>query len=111
MARMLLIVGGVSGVVALLMFSDGARAKALPYKPPGRPAAGSGMVSMTHLRSAPVPVTGVGLPRSSTVTGRFPMERSASRSEPKMGCCLLYTSDAADEEDSVDLGGRRIINK
>src|SRR5664280_3917001 len=23
--------------------------------------------------------------------------------------CLLYTSDAADEEDSVDLGGRRII--
>ena len=25
--------------------------------------------------------------------------------------CLLYTSDAADEEDSVDLGGRRIIQK
>src|SRR5674536_276174 len=25
------------------------------------------------------------------------------------GSCLLYTSDAADEEDSVDLGGRRII--
>eukprot|EP00658_Telonema_sp_P-2_P074801 TRINITY_DN64097_c0_g1_i1.p1 TRINITY_DN64097_c0_g1~~TRINITY_DN64097_c0_g1_i1.p1 ORF type:complete len:149 (-),score=46.97 TRINITY_DN64097_c0_g1_i1:91-537(-) len=24
-------------------------------------------------------------------------------------CCLLYTSDAADEEDSVGLGGRRII--
>src|SRR5664279_1902648 len=23
--------------------------------------------------------------------------------------CLLYTSDAADEEDSVDLGGRRIM--
>eukprot|EP00656_Telonema_subtile_P050632 TRINITY_DN6609_c0_g1_i4.p2 TRINITY_DN6609_c0_g1~~TRINITY_DN6609_c0_g1_i4.p2 ORF type:complete len:166 (-),score=23.03 TRINITY_DN6609_c0_g1_i4:109-606(-) len=23
--------------------------------------------------------------------------------------CLLYTSDAADEEDSVDLGGRRIL--
>eukprot|EP00656_Telonema_subtile_P058571 TRINITY_DN9959_c0_g1_i3.p2 TRINITY_DN9959_c0_g1~~TRINITY_DN9959_c0_g1_i3.p2 ORF type:complete len:103 (+),score=32.69 TRINITY_DN9959_c0_g1_i3:99-407(+) len=23
--------------------------------------------------------------------------------------CLLYTSDAADEEDSVDLGGRRIF--
>src|SRR5665648_857812 len=29
---------------------------------------------------------------------------------PHMGC-LLYTSDAADEEDSVDLGGRRIIKK
>eukprot|EP00658_Telonema_sp_P-2_P046538 TRINITY_DN34757_c0_g1_i1.p2 TRINITY_DN34757_c0_g1~~TRINITY_DN34757_c0_g1_i1.p2 ORF type:complete len:110 (-),score=27.09 TRINITY_DN34757_c0_g1_i1:91-420(-) len=26
-------------------------------------------------------------------------------------CCLLYTSDAADEEDSVDLGGCRIIKK
>ena len=25
--------------------------------------------------------------------------------------CLLYTSDAADEEDSVDLGCCRIINK
>ena len=25
--------------------------------------------------------------------------------------CLLYTSDAADEEDSVDLGCRRIIKK
>ena len=25
--------------------------------------------------------------------------------------CLLYTSDAADEEDSVDLGGRRILQK
>eukprot|EP00658_Telonema_sp_P-2_P047244 TRINITY_DN35852_c0_g1_i1.p1 TRINITY_DN35852_c0_g1~~TRINITY_DN35852_c0_g1_i1.p1 ORF type:complete len:127 (+),score=31.40 TRINITY_DN35852_c0_g1_i1:2-382(+) len=25
--------------------------------------------------------------------------------------CLLYTSDAADEEDSVDLCGRRIIKK
>eukprot|EP00658_Telonema_sp_P-2_P003270 TRINITY_DN11204_c0_g1_i1.p2 TRINITY_DN11204_c0_g1~~TRINITY_DN11204_c0_g1_i1.p2 ORF type:complete len:148 (-),score=32.93 TRINITY_DN11204_c0_g1_i1:74-517(-) len=25
--------------------------------------------------------------------------------------CLLYTSDAADEEDSVDLGGGRIIKK
>src|SRR5674536_307599 len=28
-----------------------------------------------------------------------------------IGACLLYTSDAADEEDSVDLGGRRIIKK
>ena len=28
-----------------------------------------------------------------------------------IGTCLLYTSDAADEEESVDLGGRRIIKK
>ena len=26
-------------------------------------------------------------------------------------CCLLYTSDAADEGLGVDLGGRRIIKK
>ena len=29
----------------------------------------------------------------------------------KLCNCLLYTSDAADEEDSVDLGGCRIIKK
>ena len=29
--------------------------------------------------------------------------------KPKI--CLLYTSDAADERSSVDLGGRRIIKK
>ena len=27
------------------------------------------------------------------------------------GICLLYTSDAADERSSVDLGGRRILKK
>ena len=30
---------------------------------------------------------------------------------PMMWFCLLYTSDAADERSSVDLGGRRIIKK
>ena len=29
----------------------------------------------------------------------------------RLGGCLLYTSDAADERSSVDLGGRRIIKK
>ena len=29
----------------------------------------------------------------------------------RAGPCLLYTSDAADERSSVDLGGRRIIKK
>ena len=29
----------------------------------------------------------------------------------KVEVCLLYTSDAADERSSVDLGGRRIIKK
>ena len=31
--------------------------------------------------------------------------------EPVVWACLLYTSDAADERSSVDLGGRRIIKK
>ena len=31
--------------------------------------------------------------------------------ETNAGSCLLYTSDAADERSSVDLGGRRIIKK
>ncbi len=31
--------------------------------------------------------------------------------EHNIKCCLLYTSDAADERSSVDLGGRRIIKK
>src|SRR5678816_1663711 len=31
--------------------------------------------------------------------------------EPDDKVCLLYTSDAADERSSVDLGGRRIIKK
>ena len=30
---------------------------------------------------------------------------------PPRDRCLLYTSDAADERSSVDLGGRRIIKK
>ena len=31
--------------------------------------------------------------------------------EAEIKDCLLYTSDAADERSSVDLGGRRIIKK
>mgnify|MGYP003381689663 CR=1 FL=1 len=31
--------------------------------------------------------------------------------DEQVGDCLLYTSDAADERSSVDLGGRRIIKK
>src|SRR5674536_101050 len=34
-----------------------------------------------------------------------PTEPSASNTKPYCVSCLLYTSDAADEEDSVDLGG------
>ena len=33
------------------------------------------------------------------------------RANAVSNACLLYTSDAADERSSVDLGGRRIIKK
>ena len=41
------------------------------------------------------------------------VERAAAATilDPENDACLLYTSDAADERSSVDLGGRRIIKK
>src|SRR5664279_5912607 len=48
----------------------------------------------------------------STNTWRdTPMPRRRKLGWSSDWICLLYTSDAADEEDSVDLGGRRIIKK
>ena len=40
---------------------------------------------------------------------RFPVH--ALRAVGNAKACLLYTSDAADERSSVDLGGRRILKK
>ena len=37
--------------------------------------------------------------------------KKVNASPDKINSCLLYTSDAADERSSVDLGGRRIIKK
>ena len=51
-----------------------------------------------------------------SATARSP-SRASSRSQARTvtawpaRACLLYTSDAADERSSVDLGGRRIIKK
>ena len=39
------------------------------------------------------------------------VERRAGHVVAHRHICLLYTSDAADERSSVDLGGRRIITK
>ena len=49
-----------------------------------------------------------GRPSSSSA---FPSTGMACGSSPASpwGRCLLYTSDAADERSSVDLGGRRIL--
>ena len=38
-------------------------------------------------------------------------DETFSHREEAVWTCLLYTSDAADERSSVDLGGRRIIKK
>src|SRR5678810_718956 len=46
---------------------------------------------------------------STTVLGRTLVYRDVLVG--LLQCCLLYTSDAADERSSVDLGGRRIIKK
>src|SRR5664280_3929787 len=52
--------------------------------------------------------SGLALVHSRFSTNTFP---SWPLAHPYRYICLLYTSDAADEEDSVDLGGRRIIKK
>ena len=45
-------------------------------------------------------------------TGTFPnLQNTIAGPIAPGGSCLLYTSDAADERSSVDLGGRRIIKK
>ena len=41
----------------------------------------------------------------------FAASRPAHVNLEEITICLLYTSDAADERSSVDLGGRRIIKK
>ena len=38
-------------------------------------------------------------------------QSSCNQDQSCINACLLYTSDAADERSSVDLGGRRIITK
>src|SRR5678815_4971501 len=38
-------------------------------------------------------------------------KKAQPRNQQLLRACLLYTSDAADERSSVDLGGRRIIKK
>src|SRR5665648_1260319 len=54
-----------------------------------------------------------GLSRHSVIDGMRWLSEQGYIWTVKAGIpgCLLYTSDAADEEDSVDLGGRRIIKK
>ena len=52
-------------------------------------------------------------PRDCRGAGHQPADGRGAQGpdDGQAGCCLLYTSDAADERSSVDLGGRRIIKK
>src|SRR5674536_408309 len=86
--------------------------------------------SWRMVTTVPLLVTGLFLPRRAQIRRRLPrLLRPAAAGCPdaawgpadrpgrtqdrgsRLRPCLLYTSDAADEEDSVDLGGRRIIKK
>ena len=49
--------------------------------------------------------------REDYVTGKYSEKERLEMYNNKFDSCLLYTSDAADERSSVDLGGRRIIKK
>ena len=49
-------------------------------------------------------------PRMRAAIDRW-LQEVVSGARPLGDACLLYTSDAADERSSVDLGGRRIIKK
>ena len=55
-----------------------------------------------------VPARGYQVERQDV--GRLLSERNLPLAQ-RSAACLLYTSDAADERSSVDLGGRRIIKK
>ena len=51
-------------------------------------------------------------PPGAAIRGHGAVVPAAHRPGPAAPVpCLLYTSDAADERSSVDLGGRRIIKK
>ena len=50
-------------------------------------------------------------PRFGLMRGREFTMKDAYSFDRDPDSCLLYTSDAADERSSVDLGGRRIIKK
>src|SRR5665648_1029887 len=79
----------------------------------GRSLSGTpnGMVGTIGRRATMVSSSGLTLTVSfqPSSVGSGGMMMSSQVTRLMTWTCLLYTSDAADEEDSVDLGGRRII--
>ena len=67
---------------------------------------------MQFSRGAVLTEIGGNLISSFKLLGYSPAQEFAlEKASAKLFGCLLYTSDAADERSSVDLGGRRIIKK
>ena len=54
---------------------------------------------------------GVGKTATASQRAKTLLNLADPRQREVLSACLLYTSDAADERSSVDLGGRRIIKK
>ena len=68
-----------------------------------------GLGDVYKRQAAEMPSANVSPP--SGVTGTFMKKLMLEERSRLDRPCLLYTSDAADERSSVDLGGRRIIKK
>ena len=63
------------------------------------------------IRDRPAPVTDEGFVSNFHIFVGFHDQAGVGEFVEQVDGCLLYTSDAADERSSVDLGGRRIITK
>src|SRR5678810_1505688 len=81
-----------------------------PFMPP---TAEGGLMPQSAAEAADLQQQGQGAENMVSMLLPFalggPMGRATGWAGPRI--CLLYTSDAADERSSVDLGGRRIIKK
>ena len=103
----------LNGVSLRMTNSSGAVVSEMVTGPTGGFASGHYVAS--NLPAGQYTVTFLAGPASYTLIGpttRTTANLSAGQSDLTLTFpCLLYTSDAADERSSVDLGGRRIIKK
>src|SRR5678815_4383867 len=79
----------------------------------GQPLTSTLTIGKLARASVPLAIPAEGklpLPKQLSLIGELSkLGRGEGNELPQV--CLLYTSDAADERSSVDLGGRRIIKK